>query len=95
MSSSLLFPSWDSIMSLKMKGSKQINNTRQHDHYTDFQITAKLYTLHNRHLLGIDENNEHEEEDEEGVGLLEVDVPQSLSDLRKTVARKQTAQLQR
>lgn len=46
-----------------------------------------------RHILGIDKNDEHKEEDEEGVGLLEVDVPQGLSDLRKTVAGEQTAQL--
>lgn len=44
-------------------------------------------------LLGIDEDDEHEEEDEEGVSLLEVKVPQDLGDFRKAVAGKQTAHL--
>ena len=45
------------------------------------------------HLLGVDEDDEHEEEDEEGVGLVEVDVPDGLGDLRSAVTGKQTAQL--
>lgn len=47
------------------------------------------------HVLGIDEDDEHEEEGEERVGLLEVGVPQRLGDIRKAVAGEQTAQLRR
>lgn len=46
-------------------------------------------------ILGIDEDDEHEEEDEKRVSLLEVGVPQSLGDIRNTVAGKETAQLER
>lgn len=46
-------------------------------------------------LLGVDEDDEHEEEDEKGVSLLEVKVPQGLCNFRNAVAGKQTAQLQR
>lgn len=46
-------------------------------------------------LLGIDEDDEQKEEDQKGVSLLEVEVPQGLGNFRKAVARKQTAQLRR
>lgn len=46
-------------------------------------------------LLGIDKDDEHEEEDEERVSLLQVGVPQGLGDVRKAVAGKQTAHLSR
>lgn len=44
-------------------------------------------------LLGIDEDDEHEKKNEEGVSLLEVEVPQGLGDIRKAVTGKQTAHL--
>lgn len=44
-------------------------------------------------LLGVDKDDEHKEEDEKGVSLLEVDVPQGLCHFRKAVAGKQTTQL--
>lgn len=44
-------------------------------------------------LLGIDEDDEHEEENEEGVGLLEVAVPECLGDVREAVAGEQAAHL--
>lgn len=44
-------------------------------------------------ILGIDKDDEHKKEGEEWVGLLEVRVPQSLGDIRKAVAGKQTSQL--
>lgn len=44
-------------------------------------------------LLGIDEDDEHEEEDEEGVSLLEVAVPDGLGDVREAVAGEQAAHL--
>lgn len=46
-------------------------------------------------ILGIDEDDEHEEEDEEGVSLLEVGVPQCLCHIREAVAGEQTTQLRR
>lgn len=46
-------------------------------------------------LLGIDKDDECEEEDEKGVSLLEVEVPHSLCNIRKAVAGKETAQLWR
>lgn len=45
--------------------------------------------------LGIDKDDECEEEDEKGVRLLEVEVPHSLCYIRKAVAGKETAQLWR
>lgn len=44
-------------------------------------------------LLGIDEDDEHEEENEEGVSLLKVAVPECLGDVRKAVAGEQAAHL--
>lgn len=44
-------------------------------------------------LLGIDKDDERQEEDEKGVSLLEVQVPHSLCNIRKAVAGKETAQL--
>lgn len=46
-------------------------------------------------LLGIDKDDEHEEEDQKGVSLLEVEVPHGLCNVRKAVAGKETAQLWR
>lgn len=48
-----------------------------------------------RSLLGIDKDDECEEEDEKGVSLLEVEVPHGLCNIRKAVAGKETAQLWR
>lgn len=48
-----------------------------------------------RSLLGIDKDDEREEEDEKGVSLLEVEVPHSLRNIRKAVAGEETAQLWR
>ena len=46
------------------------------------------------HSLGVNEDDEHEEEDEKGVGLLEVDVPHGLGDVRKAVTGEEATQLQ-
>lgn len=46
-------------------------------------------------LLGIDKDDECEEEDEKGVSLLEVEVPHGLCNIRKAVTGKETAQLWR
>lgn len=48
-----------------------------------------------RHLLGIDEDDEHKKKDEEGVCLLEVAVPQSLGDVGRAVAGEKAAHLRR
>lgn len=47
----------------------------------------------NRYILGIDKDDEHEEEDEERISLLEVRVPQGLSYFGPAVTRKQAPQL--
>lgn len=69
------------------KEKKHLHNRTESLYWINANKTVK------RHILGIDKNDKHKKEDEEGVSLLEVDVPQGLSDLRNTVAREETAQL--
>lgn len=64
MMSSLLSPSCPRIVSLRTNQADIQNMNIIH-----------VLVLDNLHVLGIDEDDEHEKEDEERVGLLEVGVP--------------------
>lgn len=83
MMSSLLAPSCVRMVSLRR--DKQIFSTDKPGRWNNVDS----------YILGIDEDDEHEEEDKEGVSLLEVRVPKGLGNFRKAVTGKQTTHLRK
>lgn len=73
-----------------MKRKRNVSVTKSATSALDNRVCVPLTSSS---LLGIDKDDEREEEDEKGVSLLEVEVPQSLRNIRKAVAGKETAQL--
>lgn len=78
------------------KGKWSKPKLKLHLEYTKKQSKVRLlregFTF--GYLLGIDEDDEHEEVYEESISLLEVGIPQCLGNIRDAVAGKQTAQLE-
>lgn len=77
MMSSLLSPSCVSMVSLRIQTKKYTLRAETNSQELDYLSAC---------ILGIDEDDEHEEEDEERVGLLEIGVPQRLGNFRKAMA---------
>lgn len=85
MMSSLLSASCARMVSLQANQGEKMS-------ISPFQSSLSHFTSPNS-LLGIDEDDEHEEENEEGVSLLEVAVPECLGDVREAVAGEQATHL--